>query len=282
MNVRRFALIHIMFHKKISSLKDERDGVWVDGEILRRFVSCDDDMGDLLSNPTQPMLRVQDCICKQHGKGLNPRIAHQGKWLSRTCFEVYLSLLRTEQKLLMEDLGKDSVPWSHNLCDVVITRHNLKCVPCDKLYKESIQEKLNKLGLIRQLYSLNLDTGIDSIAIKSGIEKKVFALSQGFVSKFQKFAMELMKTLTTPKKTNETHSLEQGLDGIYLKDLMPWLHNEETKHMDNDSIDPTVNSKISCKYLSQRSLHNHMVNTIMILTNFCNLCTSRSTWKIQR
>ena len=214
------------------------------------------------------MLRVLDRICKQHGKGLPLRIAHQGKWLSRTCFEVYLSLLRTEQKLLMEDFGTDSVPWSHNLCDVVITRHNLKCVPCDKLYKESMQEKLNKLGLIRQLYSLNLDTGIDSIAIRTGIEKKVFALSQGFVSKFQKFAMELMKTVTTPKKTNETHSLEQGLDGIYLKDLVPWLHNEETKHMGNDSIDPTVNSKISCKYLFQRSLHNHMVNTIMILTNF--------------
>ena len=53
-NLCRIALINIMFHKKISSLKDERDGVWVDGETLCRFISCDVNMGDLLSNPTQP------------------------------------------------------------------------------------------------------------------------------------------------------------------------------------------------------------------------------------
>ena len=72
-----------MLNEEVPSPKDERDGVWVDGEILRRFVSCEDDMKDILSDQNKPILRVKDRICETTQEGLHPRIAHQGKLLSK-------------------------------------------------------------------------------------------------------------------------------------------------------------------------------------------------------
>ena len=82
MNIRRFLLMK-MLNEEVPSPKDERDGVWVDGEILRRFVSCEDDMKDILSDQNKPILRVKDRICETTQEGLHPRITHHGKLLSK-------------------------------------------------------------------------------------------------------------------------------------------------------------------------------------------------------
>ena len=255
MNCRRFGLMNFMLSKEVTTQEDEKNGVWVDGGTLRRFMSCEDTMDDILSSPDKPILIVKDHIC-EHGKGIHPKDAHKGKWLSKQCFEVYLSLLKAEKQLRLEGSGKDSENCSQTLCDVLVTKSNLRCITCEKEYKTSLQEKVDKINLLMKLYC-DLAPSIDNIDIQNESNEEVFAVYRPFTTALRKFALKFMKELarTGSRSTidsidaNEAHIFEAGIGGIEMKKLMPWLTNE-VEETSGSFIDPTVNSKITCKCLS--------------------------------
>ena len=136
---------------------------WVEGEIIRRFLSCSDGMEDVLCPPIgsrNTMLQNKQYLC-EHGKGLNPRVAQRGKYLERDAYKTFLSLLLGERHLLLSQKKDDVVGIRKvtttttmednnvNFNDVVIyTGGNLYCPKCVKLYRHELDEKVENIKLL--------------------------------------------------------------------------------------------------------------------------------------
>ena len=80
-------------------LAEPKQPVWVDGEVLRRFLSCDKTENSFAVPASGPLLRHKHLLC-EHGNGLHPRVARRGKLLPRPLYDVLVSLMLGEQCMI--------------------------------------------------------------------------------------------------------------------------------------------------------------------------------------
>ncbi len=219
---------------------------WVDGKILQRFVSCDDQLEDILGEAGDPILKHKEKMCCCSGyRGLHPREARQGKLLSKQSFDAYLSMLKIEKELLLRDLDYDPNNINTALCDVVITKKkNLKCKKCAEDYQSELREKVEKFKLMKELY-YKLDPSFETGGSVFSNNEPCYAISRTFVTNFRKFVLKLMKEAVGmgSKASNAKRVLEIGLDGFEMEDLLLW----EDDVNNSEEIDSDVNRKILCE-----------------------------------
>ena len=155
---------------------DDEDSspVWVDAELLRCFVSCQDRLEGVFSTPLdQPLLQHKHLLCDHKKPGLHPRIARRGKLLPRHMYNCYLRLLQEERCRFLSENTKAAAPETPNdgdhksspiseLNDCLITpNENLVCFDCVGSYRKDMQEKLKMARLLKRLY-IDLDTKTSS------------------------------------------------------------------------------------------------------------------------
>lgn len=231
-----------------SSISRSDVGYWVDGEILRRFMSCEDPMDDILRNANEPILKHRDILC-EHG-GLHPRVSRRGKLLSPESYKAYTSLLYAEKQLIMKDRGTSCGKIK---CDLHIsTKSNLRCTICAEKYKAELKEKLDKFRCLAKLYHA-LDPSNDILISEQRDDEELYVVSRIFVTNFRKFALKLMKeaTGTGAKTSNAILESNAGIDAFDIKTLVPWsydtLSDDGIMKVDQGAIDPSVNGKITCE-----------------------------------
>lgn len=167
LTVRRNRLRSEVFSSRLQGRSSKRESmqsteqVWVDAELLRKFVSCKDRLQDLMMLPAgHPLLQHQHLLCQHPKPGLHPRIARRGKLLSASFYGKYISIFEAERCLY---LGDDRAPllcksntdalWT-SLNDCIISPgNNLHCEECSASYKTDLNSKLVMVKLLRRCYA---------------------------------------------------------------------------------------------------------------------------------
>ena len=237
--------------------------VWVDGDMLRKFVSCSEDFDSFLSCEG-PILKHKRLICC-HGKGLHPRVAREGKLLSISRFRAYASLLLAERNILLNESNCADFSNSDTLTDCLITtEHNLRCDQCVQTYRSQLKTKLQRFETMVQLYN-DLDPKKCSIDVDDYVESQgveLFAVSKTFVTNFRRLALKKMKEVTSQAaakgvgRSGSFNLVNSGLDsldlGIFIASQSEYFNGEDFKKAQekNESFDLTVNRKITCEYSS--------------------------------
>ena len=252
MNCRRSGIMKFMFD--VGATPPQSNGsisnsaYWVDGKMLQRFLSCEDELQDILGEADDPILNHKVKIYDHlYDEGLHPRDARQGKLLNKKSFIAYLSLLKIEKELIFKDKGVvDPKDVNTTYCDIIISKNkNLKCNKCAKEYQAELREKVEKFKLMKELY-YKLDPASDVQNLVSDNSEQVYAISRTFVTNFRKFVLKLMKEAAGmgSNSSNRNQVLGIGLDAFDIEDLLPWLEDDTNN---NEEIDPEVNSKILCE-----------------------------------
>lgn len=245
--------------------------VWVDGKLFRRFMSCSDPMEDILTLKNESILKHSHLLCK-HGIGLHPRIARQGKLLATSEYTAYASLLCGERSVILREqeytqvnspsLDCQSKLRAVNDC-IITTDNNLHCHECVKEYESELRPKVKAMKSLLYLYHyLNPKHDVDFDAInpdKSG-NTWCYAVSRSFASYLRKIAMKTMKDAVGKESLQELksrlhHTMEvnshAGVDNLNMSSLFKaHVISNSTACADStvsDSIDPFVNSKITCE-----------------------------------
>jgi len=269
---RRSDILQFLFNNMGHQIKGD-SGHWVEANIFRRFVSCNDTMEDLYNNTTEPILRHKKYLC-EHGNGIHPRTARNGKFLNTECFKAYLSLLETDKLHVIKSRGINEENCTQDLVDIDITSSkNLKCDICAKSYQSELQQKVEAFSsLVHLYYKLEHEYEIpDSNADK---HEQVYAVSRSFVSSFRKFVLKIMKeadsaTDTSDAKKSRAASVSDiGIDAFDMETLLPWQFKSPSSEADSLNIDPSVNSKITCEHGFSNVLHNQR------LVKYINKATS--------
>lgn len=237
-----------MLSHEASSGKKE---IWVEGSTLRRFFSHNDSMQDILSSTDKPILAHRRLRCK-HGKGLHPRIAHEGKLLTLKQFEVYTELLGAERDyILSNQCMSSSVP----VCDLVIHRDtNLYCPDCAEEYKSDLKAKLANLGKLISLYdSLDPNTDHEHFSICNR-DKGSYAIARSFSTSCRKLVLERLKRICSNGESSIINlSYNLAMDSFDATKVIPLSlsGDDDASNTSNDKspIDPLVNSRILCKYV---------------------------------
>jgi hypothetical protein len=145
---------------------------------------------------------------------------------------------------------------------LITTEHNLRCDQCVQAYRLQLKKKLQKFETMVQLYNdldpKHCDIAVDEYAERQ--EAELFAVSKTFVTSFRRFALKKMKGATSKIETKvvgrsgSSNLVEAGLDSLELGILnenqsVTYSDCEDTKSKEkNESIDLTVNRKITCEY----------------------------------
>ena len=269
---------------------------WVEGEIIRRFLSCSDGMEDVLCPPIgsrNTMLQNKQYLC-EHGKGLNPRVAQRGKYLERDAYKTFLSLLLGERHLLLSQKKDDVVGIRKvtttttmednnvNFNDVVIyTGGNLYCPKCVKLYRHELDKKVENIKLLMELY-IELDPGTEKVGDEgrgnydnnsiNNINVNMYIISKTFISNLRKYSIKLMKEVMNDVKVTTGSARDDNcignnkqvrrcvavevLEGIDSLDLKKVSLELGQSTSEANALDSLVNSNISCE--CPRSLFRFM------------------------
>uniref|UniRef100_A0A7S3V9M7 ubiquitinyl hydrolase 1 n=1 Tax=Chaetoceros debilis TaxID=122233 RepID=A0A7S3V9M7_9STRA len=230
---------------------DERK-VWVEGSILKRFLSCTDTMDDLFGQKDFPILKHKDLLC-EHKRGLHPRVARTGKLLDVHQFHIYVALLQCERKLFVN--SREEVP-AVEICDLTFSpENNIFCEICSERYQVEVEEKLDRFRSLVQIYS-SLDPS--SSVEHRACDEEMFALSKSFATSLRKFISNLMKVTkenfgcVTSEKSLVPFA---GIDDFEISDLSPdSVVSDDIKK--KNSIDPQVNSIITCVHGSCNIINN--------------------------
>jgi len=146
---RRTGIFRLFFPALLSDLSSNiQQGplIWVHGVFLRRFVSCNDPMDDILS---RNCLLHNRCLLCNHGRGLHPRVARTGKLLPLKAYNILMELLQAE-RLYSSDTMRAS---TNKVTDLMIsTVENLYCSECEESYRSEMRNKLNMVQSALQLY----------------------------------------------------------------------------------------------------------------------------------
>ena len=260
---RKVAIETRLFESLVSSTLDysQQPQIWVDRSLLVRFLSCADGMEDVLQR--QPLLQNKEFMCVHGGKGLHPRVAKRGKVLPRSVYDVLTSVLLDERgKRLRSGFGQSfqESKLAH-VCDRLVTvDSSLFCQDCVTSYKKELKGKEKSLTHVLHLYD-SLDSTIDKKG-NSTIGEVMYAVSRNFITSFRKAAEKLMKDASSPGVLNE------GIDQLNLSFLPEYYHDvtasssTEAKSLNNQgnvgniSVDPRVNTKITCSHLRSNVLKN--------------------------
>jgi hypothetical protein len=185
--------------------KKDEPPVWVDGAPLRTFLCCSEELDQHLSD-SGPLLRHKHLLCP-HGC-LHPRMARRGKLLPRPIYDAYVFILQGERALLRQGLGEtDADMVEANDCLVTRESH-LHCQECSKSYRYELSKKLDLVKDLKFLYE-ELDPKADDFSSEYEVgdlplspeDEYAYAISKGFITKFRKAVVGMMKSL---------HNLDEG------------------------------------------------------------------------
>lgn len=235
-----------------------QSAVWVDGDVLRSFLSCDKaELGSIVT-ASGPLLRHKHLLC-EHGAGLHPRTARKGKLLPRPLYDALVSLMLGERRMLNDEDEADST--SHidedDVNDCIITLdQNMRCEVCAESYKAELRQKIDTLCRLQQLYDAFGGKGktrieIDDDSSESENGGYVYLVSAKFVTKFKNCVNALMKTAVATELQSQVGAKKgkgkaelycEGLDSIDLSDFDPNSSSNELE------LDQFVNSAITCTF----------------------------------
>jgi hypothetical protein len=247
--------------------KKDEPPVWVDGAPLRTFLCCSEELDHHLSD-SGPLLRHKHLLCS-HG-GLHPRIARRGKLLPRPIYNAYVLILQGERALLRQGLCETDADMEETN-DCLVTRDShLHCQECSKSYQDELSKKLDLVKDLKFLYE-ELDPKADDLSSEyeeddipaSPEDEYAYAISRGFITKFRRAVVGMMKTLhnlddgTTLNGSQGTRTVVyEGLDTVdtSMFEFEPandngegTLSSSESIIRDDDKLDEEVNGIITCK-----------------------------------
>jgi len=231
------------------------DDVWVDAELLRKFVSCEDRLEELLQIPPgEPILQHQVLLC-EHKTGLHPRVARKGKLIPRAAYKSYIEILAKERCLFQEE-GENG-RFLENLNDCIITpKKNLACTECSESYRKELESKLELVELLKFLYNRldksgsfdqnvssfqNLwDSDSESEEEYNFADQNVYVVSRSFATAFrEKIAKDLLRGLNnaataSPVKPPSTTTAPKDVVTIDLEEYNNDVDYSDVKVVDED------------------------------------------------
>ena len=250
------------------SAKDDEQ-VWVEGSVLRHYLSCSDEMDDIifgLDSKSEYILSNKKWLCL-HGEGLHPRIARTGKLLPRAAYDALISLMSAEMEYIRLSMSSDD-QHHKNQTDIMITTNNkLYCSNCVEAYRKSLQEKVTAIQTMLSLYdALNdgsADINLNEISDENG-HQQCFAISRNFITSFKKYIQHKFKEVSgmIGQQGNKVNlsciSSSVGIDTLDLSDILPRNINAEgcpripksdsyDRSDQKESLDQFVNSNIICE-----------------------------------
>ena len=209
--------------------------VWVDGDFLRRFMSCetiledetnDDSKGDDSDSVCITTPSSARYLCVHNPCGMEPQLVRKGKLLPKPMFESLLKIVEQEKGNLS--------PYFMESQYITI------CNLCATSYKESLSEKLHHLRKAYDLYEMldpksegencHLNTGTDLSDDNREHEAEVFLVSCKFITAFRAWVAKEIKAAGSDEaiETIANVSLESTFEGL-------------------DCADVDVNYRITCK-----------------------------------
>ena len=221
--------------------------VWVDGRLLRRFMSCSDTMDDILLAKDESILKHRHLLCK-HGTGLHPVIAHQGKMLTIPEYTAYASLLCGERALRLRDdceIKQELV----NDC-MITTDSNLYCEQCVNEYRDTLHPKVMKIEALLNLYNAldpKTDAKFETIDSEDESNKTLcYTVSRSFASRLRKIMSKTMEDIVREEKLPDPEKLLHSNLQVISDAIINALRMDSI-FQSPDSIDPLVNGKITCE-----------------------------------
>lgn len=171
-------------------------------------------------------------------------------------YDALVSLMLGERRMLNgedESVGIDALSQFDEAIvnDCIITPdHNMYCEACAEAYKVELQQKIDGLCRLRQLfYDLDqktkqieiADSGDDSSS-DSEANGTVFLVSKKFITKFRARVNQIIKTAEKSELQSQGGNDEAYCAGLDAVDLSVFGSNSSS-----DGLDPFVNSMITCK-----------------------------------
>ena len=248
LKTRKRSIMKSFFSEK--AMNGEKN-VWVEGSTLRRFLSCDDAMEDIIGNANGPILKHDKLICT-HGKGIHPVVSNGGKLLTESQFQSYCEILHNEKlEINKYSNSKDShLGKGHeNIYDIkVSTNSNFYCEECDKDQRKEIESKVDRFRLFIDLYD---QLGNENDEFSHFSNDQIFAISRSSASALRKFALKVLKTSLQVNGCNRDEIPFIPVEGIHSlsPELLSPLYVSNEPQRKIEEIDEKVNSKIICKYL---------------------------------
>mmetsp|Transcript_21335 Transcript_21335/g.46317 ORF Transcript_21335/g.46317 Transcript_21335/m.46317 type:complete len:1522 (+) Transcript_21335:285-4850(+) len=242
----------------------ESNKIWIDSSFLRRFFSCQDDMGDLFQRASQslPILSSQSFLC-EHSKGLHPRVARQGKFIPPHAYNALEAIVQEEYSMFLHDQDSDlaSIP-ELTLTDCKFVEDiNLTCQDCGVTYQQETRRKLDLFTTLVSIYD-DLIPGKNDLDPSTVLDpSKIYAISRTWITSFRKYLEKKVNELknTAPKKASDEAKTTQ-CGGIDILDLSEVMENEDIEEPTEKTDpfkgeDPT--SKITCEHR-----HCHLMRSL--------------------
>lgn len=250
--------------------------VWVDGEQLRRLLSCTEFDDTYRSGVAETCGGLVPCLdvpplC-DHEK-LHPSIARRGKLLPKNVYEGLCSLVEADRHYF--GFGMDSSSASANSSSVLVVSpaENMYCEECCKSYHRDLSHKLDLLKAAQHLYnllnseqtdpSLQYDPEEEDVPQLPLDERYVYMISRKFISNFRGIFADLFKAVLPADSTADTRSdkskspellgisaesIAEGIDAFDISDLYAIFKLEKQYASDSSCSDSSsINGMASSK-----------------------------------
>lgn len=227
--------------------------VWVNGELLRRFLSCSESFENDFRHGTFPekLLLPINYECTKHDLGIGPREAREGKFLPTPLYETLVKIVLEEEKSYIKNPPTDRYFQEAPSGRISFT----SCSACLNVYLESIQQKLAITKSAVELYDA-LDPREDlELSDDMDDNEPLYVVARKFSTSFRSLVSNLMKRAASADNTEvpDATALDgascfagEGLDALLVNSLNLSGDNK-------DGVDIFVNSLVTCKYLSEAS-----------------------------
>jgi hypothetical protein len=197
-------------------------------------------------------------IC-EHSRGLDPRVARDGKLLPSCVYDKVEAIVRNEYSMFMRDQGLTPMP-AHQFTifdEKCIVGVNLTCHDCGASYQNVARNKIDIFTTLVRIHD-ELIPGSNDLDQSSLLDvSDVYAISRTWVTSFKAYVEKLVSSLN-----------RLSFGGIDDLDFSSVLSMDKSNHnvsaiMPGDSIktldpfkgeDPT--SKITCKHGRCHLMHN--------------------------
>ena len=288
MGIRKFMIVDstsLLRSDKGSSESDE-SFYWVDGDVLRKFLTCQSDLDDELKS-TDAIVCHPSIFCR-HGR-LSPGTASRGKILRKPLYDAFISLLAGERKAMRAtepDFDDDYVVGS-----IIKPSKNLECQMCSESYKEELTQKVEFIQNVKKLYQAVFDERTDKDTLKGELE--MFIVARSSITHFKKLAAAMMKSVArideggvledssgTSPNVLALHGIDE-IDVSCFRGSPPSTQRIESKDAvkssGGDEMDEFLNHKITCKFAN---FFDVFLECGLITHPFFLQLLSRSPWKL--
>ena len=182
-------------------------------------------MEDILSQHC--LLSNKSFLC-DHGIGLHPSKAREGKMMTKRSYDSLIQLLKKERDVFLLQSKDNAMHCMVNFKDTdveVTNRSNLFCQQCVDSFRSDLRTRVEFFDAAQKLLQVFDDVDVDD---NDDGECK-YVVSKQFVSSFQRIMKQRMKDVV-----NQGH---EGIDRLDLKLIA----------FDDEAIDLRVNTSITCK-----------------------------------